>query len=284
MSQETTMPYPRSVLTALLLGAAVSACASTAPKELAYARTAYDRASHGSTAQRAPAELHKARSALNTAEQAFEDEGDSQIARDLAYVALRKVQLADVTAVRAEQADVKEQSDLVFKQAQAQKQVDTTQALAQSQAQLSASQQIASAAQSERDALTARLSELANVKEDERGTVVSLSGSLLFPSGKASLTPVAQERLRGLSEAIMSAPERRINIEGFTDSRGSEQRNMTLSQQRADAVRRYLVSQGLPPDRVQAEGKGESQPIASNDDPEGRANNRRVEIVLESQK
>ena len=118
------MPYPRPVLTALLLGAAVSACAHTGPKELAHARTAYDRASHGSTAQRAPAELHKARTSLDTAEQAFDDEGDSQITRDLAYVALRKVQLADVASVRAEQADVKEQADLVFKQAQARKQAD----------------------------------------------------------------------------------------------------------------------------------------------------------------
>jgi outer membrane protein OmpA-like peptidoglycan-associated protein len=284
MSQETTMPYPHSVLTALLLGAAVSACAHTVPKELAHARTAYERASHGSTAQRAPAALHKARTSLDTAEQAFEDEGDSQITKDLAYVALRKVQLADVTAVRAAQADVKEQADLAFKQAQARKQADTTEALAQTQAELSASQQDTSAAQRERDALSERLSQLASVREDERGTVVSLSGSLLFPSNKATLTSAAQARLREVSEALMSAPDRQINIEGFTDSRGSDERNMALSQQRADAVRRYLVSRGLPSDRIQAEGKGESQPIASNDDPDGRANNRRVEIVLESQK
>jgi outer membrane protein OmpA-like peptidoglycan-associated protein len=278
------MRFSSSIISALLLGAAASACSSAVPKELAHARTAYDQASRGQTAQRAPAELHKARTALDTAERAFDDEGDSQITKDLAYVALRKVQLADIAAVRAAQADVKVQAQEVTKLAEARKQAEAQQQLTQTQAQLNALQQSASAVQSENQELSQRLSQLANVREEERGTVVSLSGSLLFPSNKATLTPVAQERLQDLSEALMTAPDRRISIEGFTDSRGSEQLNMTLSQKRAEAVRRYLVSRGLPPDRIQAEGKGESQPIASNDDPEGRANNRRVEIVLENQK
>jgi outer membrane protein OmpA-like peptidoglycan-associated protein len=278
------MRFPYPIMSALLLGAAATACSNAVPRELANARTAYEQASRGDTAQRAPAELHKARTALDTAEQAFDDEGDSQITKDLAYVALRKVQLADVTAVRSAQADVKAQAEKAIEIAEARKQANTEQQLAQTQEQLNAAQQSASATQGENAALSQRLAELANVREDERGTVVSLSGSLLFPSNKATLTPVAEKRLEELSEALMTAPDRRISIEGFTDSRGSEQLNMTLSQKRADAVRRYLVSRGLPSDRVQAEGKGEAAPIASNDDPEGRANNRRVEIVLENQK
>jgi outer membrane protein OmpA-like peptidoglycan-associated protein len=78
----------------------------------------------------------------------------------------------------------------------------------------------------------------------------------------------------------MAAPDQQISVEGFTDSQGSARHNLRLSEERAEAVRRYLVSQGIRPGQIRSQGKGEAQPIASNDDPEGRANNRRVEIVL----
>jgi len=79
----------------------------------------------------------------------------------------------------------------------------------------------------------------------------------------------------------MSVRERNIIVEGHTDSRGSESYNQGLSQRRADAVRNYLVQQGYPGDRIQARGMGKGTPIASNSSSEGRANNRRVEIVIE---
>src|SRR6185369_14983622 len=113
--------------------------------------------------------------------------------------------------------------------------------------------------------------------------VLTLSGSVLFASGKSVLLPMALTRL---SEAAKALKEdgRSITIIGHTDSQGSDESNQKLSVARAEAVRKYFVTQGLPGDRVKAEGAGESQPIADNATPEGRANNRRVEIVLENNK
>jgi hypothetical protein len=70
-------------------------------------------------------------------------------------------------------------------------------------------------------------------------------------------------------------------VEGHTDDRGSDATNQQLSQKRADAVREYLESRGVPAERMRSVGRGESNPVASNDNPEGRANNRRVEIIVE---
>ena len=72
-----------------------------------------------------------------------------------------------------------------------------------------------------------------------------------------------------------------VSVEGFTDSRGADDMNLKLSQDRANAVKDYLVSQGVKPEKVRAMGRGEANPVASNDTPEGRANNRRVEIVVQ---
>ena len=73
-----------------------------------------------------------------------------------------------------------------------------------------------------------------------------------------------------------------VSVEGFTDSRGADDMNQKLSQDRANAVKDYLVSQGVKPEKLRALGRGEANPIASNDTAEGRANNRRVEIVIQS--
>jgi outer membrane protein OmpA-like peptidoglycan-associated protein len=117
-------------------------------------------------------------------------------------------------------------------------------------------------------------------KEDDRGLVLTLSGSVLFASGKSELLPSARTRLNEVASAIKS-DDRSVVIYGHTDSQGSDTFNQQLSQRRADAVRQYLISQGMPADRIRAEGIGEAQPIADNGTAEGRANNRRVEIVLQ---
>lgn len=130
----------------------------------------------------------------------------------------------------------------------------------------------------------AELARLATVKEDERGLVVTLSGGVLFRSAKSNLLSSAQVKLDQVAKALMSVRERNIIVEGHTDSQGSESYNQGLSQRRADTVRNYLVQQGYPGDRIQARGMGEGSPIADNASPEGRANNRRVEIVIERDK
>jgi outer membrane protein OmpA-like peptidoglycan-associated protein len=127
----------------------------------------------------------------------------------------------------------------------------------------------------------ADLAKLAAVTEEERGLVVTLSGSILFRSAEAALMSSAKEKLDQVAKALIAVHARNLIVEGHTDSRGSESYNQNLSQRRADAVRDYLVQKGYPADHIQARGKRKGGPIADNASPEGRANNRRVEIVIE---
>ncbi|MEC9440060.1 MAG: OmpA family protein [Myxococcota bacterium] len=124
------------------------------------------------------------------------------------------------------------------------------------------------------------LVEIAKVKEEQSRMVITLNGSVLFKTGESNLMPTAQRKLDQVAAVLKEHEDKYITIEGHTDSRGDTDDNMSLSRSRATSVMNYLVSQGVPQNRVKAVGVGESQPIASNDTPEGRANNRRVEIIL----
>jgi len=109
-----------------------------------------------------------------------------------------------------------------------------------------------------------------------------LSG-VLFETGGDRLSESAEKRLDTVAQALGAYPERAITIEGYTDSQGSDATNQELSQRRADTVREYLEQHGVSPGQVRAVGKGESNPVASNDTVEGRATNRRVEIIVDRQ-
>lgn len=112
--------------------------------------------------------------------------------------------------------------------------------------------------------------------------VITLSGSVLFASAKSELLPAAQLKLNDVANALTREdPLSKIVIEGHTDSQGQPGYNQELSQRRAEAVRTYLVSRGIAADRVTAQGFGPTRSIADNNSPEGRANNRRVEIVVQ---
>jgi outer membrane protein OmpA-like peptidoglycan-associated protein len=126
----------------------------------------------------------------------------------------------------------------------------------------------------------ADLVKLAAVKEEARGLVITLSGSVLFASGKSTLLPAAKTRLNQVTDALLATKERKLTVEGHTDSQGSSEFNQSLSQQRADAVRSYIVLRGYPGNLVQANGIGEERPVSDNANIEGRANNRRVEIIV----
>jgi outer membrane protein OmpA-like peptidoglycan-associated protein len=147
--------------------------------------------------------------------------------------------------------------------------------------QLAAEQKARLDAENRAAVAQADLAKLAAVKEEARGLVITLSGSVLFASGKSALLPAAQNRLNQVADALMATKERKLTIEGHTDSQGSSSYNQVLSQQRADAVRSYLISRGYPSDLIQAQGIGEDRPVADNASAEGRANNRRVEIIVE---
>ncbi|MCP3063069.1 OmpA family protein [Myxococcus sp. K38C18041901] len=118
------------------------------------------------------------------------------------------------------------------------------------------------------------------VREEARGTVLTLSGSVLFASGASDLLPVARDRLADVAQ-VLKEGDRPLLIEGHTDSQGSDALNERLSYQRAERVKEFLINQGVPANRIEARGMGEYRPVASNSTAEGRANNRRVEIILE---
>ncbi|HET6340466.1 MAG TPA: OmpA family protein, partial [Polyangiales bacterium] len=155
--------------------------------------------------------------------------------------------------------------------------------LSQAREQLTQEKAAREAAEVKSKEMLARLAaaNAAAVKVEPRGTVITLSGGVLFASNKSQLLPGAQTSLSQVAEAIKTQDDKKVLVEGHTDSRGSDVTNQALSKARADSVASYLVSQGVPPDRVTTAGLGPSRPVADNNSAEGRANNRRVEIVIQ---
>jgi outer membrane protein OmpA-like peptidoglycan-associated protein len=138
-------------------------------------------------------------------------------------------------------------------------------------------------AEREKQELRARLLKQFNrvlpTRDTERGLVVNM-GDVLFDVGKSNLRPAAREALAKLSGIMLNYPALQLSIEGHTDSTGSAEFNQRLSEQRAEAVRTYLVEQGLSTNSTAARGFGETMPAADNSTPEGRQMNRRVEIIV----
>lgn len=135
------------------------------------------------------------------------------------------------------------------------------------------------AEQRAKDAL-ASLAASAQVKEESRGVVITLSGAVLFASGKYLLLPAARTALDNVADVLKANPDRNIVVEGHTDSQGTNDSNMELSRNRAGAVREYLVSKGVAPEIITSVGIGSARSVADNKSAEGRANNRRVEIIV----
>jgi outer membrane protein OmpA-like peptidoglycan-associated protein len=258
------------VFTGLFIG-----CSATMPpQELVNARLSYQQASTGQAGQLVPAELHKAKTALDRAEESFLKDPDSYMTRDLSYVADRKSKLADALAVTFAENLATEKAKKDYEVTQAEIMKNTSEQLVISQkAQVDAEKAAADA--------QAELAKLAAVKEEERGLVITLSGSVLFASNESTLLPAAVDRLNKVADALLVTKQKHLIIEGFTDSQGSSEYNLVLSQKRADVVRSYLISRGYPGNLIQAQGIGEDRPVSDNNSAEGRANNRRVEIVVE---
>ena len=138
----------------------------------------------------------------------------------------------------------------------------------------------ADAAMRKNAALMAQLADM-QAKTTDRGVQLTL-GDVLFSTGQADLKAGSAAKLDQLVKALESAPDRHILIEGFTDNVGSDASNMVLSQNRANTVSSYLTKHGVPASRISATGKGESLPVAGNENPAGRQLNRRVEVTIEN--
>lgn len=290
--------------TSALLLAALSSVACGSPPispELRTARDAYAEAAKGPASELAPADLDSARQALDRAEQAFKKDHKSDATRDYSYIALRSAEMATTMGLieqeKRERKELKEKlekleksranmtkeeleaarAELARKKAQIAEQQED---LNKTAAQLEEERKLRVEAEKKLTAALTSLKEIGDIKEEKRGVVITLSGAVLFASGKHELLPIAKEKLNEVAKALNDQGYKKIIVEGHTDSRGTESNNETLSLKRADAVRAHLVSQGVESGKISATGLGESRPVASNDTPEGRANNRRVELIV----
>jgi outer membrane protein OmpA-like peptidoglycan-associated protein len=138
-------------------------------------------------------------------------------------------------------------------------------------------------AESEKGLMRVRLLQQLNVifqtRDTARGLIVNMSGAL-FQTGSSALSPPAREKLAKIAGIVSSHPGLKLTVEGYTDSVGSDEYNQRLSEKRAQSARDYLVSQGVSADSIVSMGFGKTNPIASNGTPQGRQENRRVEMVV----
>jgi outer membrane protein OmpA-like peptidoglycan-associated protein len=159
-------------------------------------------------------------------------------------------------------------------------------ALAQQQAaEAQAAQARADAAKAEKERadmraqLLAQLNAVLQTQDTARGLIVNMS-DVLFDFGKYTLKPAAREKLAKISGIVLAHPGLTLQIEGYTDSVGSDEVNQQLSERRADTVRDFLIEQGVAGSGITAQGFGKANPVASNDTADGRQKNRRVQLVV----
>ena len=281
---------------ALALSLPLSACAAhMAPRELVDARAAYDHASQSQAPKRVPAELHVAKEALDEAEHKFANDPDSQDVIDDAYIAMREAQRAEALGNLAAATDAKSmaehnrtktQEDIINDQQgqlqHAKSSLANTHAALEKQKEMTAQERQArlDAEKKASDAMDALSKSLA-VKADTRGTVITLSGGVVFATGQATILPGAQAQLNQVADALKTQAEHHFVVEGHTDNQGTDAINNELSTRRANAVRDYLVVRGVASEAITAQGFGSTRPVGDNKNPEGRAMNRRVEIIVD---
>ena len=216
----------------------------------------------------------EAEQARSQAEEAkAEAEGMKQEAEQAAHEAARQGQ----------EAEAARQAALTEQQAAETKAQEAAQAEAAAEAETEKARQAAAQAETEKTQLRAQLlaqfNAVSQTRDSARGLIVNMS-DVLFET--ASYTPKlgAREKLAKISGILLAHPGLVLQIEGHTDSLGNDEFNQQLSERRADSVRDFLAEQGVPMSSMTARGFGKTQPVATNDTPEGRQRNRRVELVV----
>jgi len=216
---------------------------------------------------------------------------DAEAARQQAEQARLQAEQAKADAEKAKQEALAAAQEAARQKEEAEK--AKAEALAQQQALAAEAEKAkAAAAQSEslrqqaeqekaelRARLLQQLNQILATRDSARGLIANMS-DVLFRSGSYELLPGARERLAKVSGIVLAYPSLHIAVEGHTDSIGSDEYNQTLSERRAESVRDYFVQQGIKASTIEAHGFGKTEPIASNDTPEGRQQNRRVELIL----
>jgi outer membrane protein OmpA-like peptidoglycan-associated protein len=222
--------------------------------------------------------------------------GAVQDAEDARLVSIRKMKADDIAAqqeaarkaeeasrAQAEQAQLAAQA-AATQQAQAEAQAADARAReAEAKAAAQAAQQQAAQAvdqtQQMREKLRAQLNSVLQTQETARGLIVNMN-DVLFDTGKYTLKPDAKEKLAKVSGILLAYPDLKLQVEGYTDNVGGEEYNQKLSQERANAVQQYLIANGVQQPNVTAEGYGMADPVADNSTAQGRAQNRRVQLVV----
>jgi outer membrane protein OmpA-like peptidoglycan-associated protein len=272
------------------------------PQELVDARSAYQHAAAGPATKYVPADLHIAHESLAVAERSFNDSPKSQDAVDNAYIALRKAQRAEALGEAASATETKQQADRDVGKTQEQILSSDEAKLSATKGELAHERDSAAKARAEtaaehsariaaetarvdaekkaQDAMDALSKSLA-LKKDDRGTVITLSGGVLFATGQATILPGAQAQLDQVADALKTQAEHHFVVGGHTDTTGTDPVNDELSTKRANAVRDYLIVHGVSADAISAKGYGSHVPVADNHTTEGRAMNRRVEIIVD---
>jgi outer membrane protein OmpA-like peptidoglycan-associated protein len=265
---------------ALALGACVSMPQPNAALETA--RVAVQTAEADPNVNKfAPLDLDRARKDLSIAEEAALHHQDAEVDQP-AYLATQNARLAQAHgAAKADDARVAagqmERDQIVL--------ASRTREAANARASAANSKIVAEVALDQRDQAnqeTARIqAELDALKATPtpRGLVMTL-GDVLFDTGRAELKSGAGRKMDQLGQFLVEHPDRRVQIDGFTDSIGTDSYNEDLSQRRADAVKSALISRGVQPSRIGTEGYGKAFPVANNTDSGGRQLNRRVEVVI----
>jgi outer membrane protein OmpA-like peptidoglycan-associated protein len=279
------------------------------PAALVSAREAYTVAQAGPANDLAPAKLDTAKQALDAAEGQWLDDPDAVEPEtvSLAYIAERRARTAGAIGETEKSVREKKKLDEEYLELE-RKRANMTEeelarvrermrnegekarmqmaqkdaALAATSAELEKERQARENAEKSLSAAVASLKEMASVKEEARGMVITLNGAVLFTSGKDQLLPMAKSKLDEVASALAEQGFKKIVIEGHTDSRGTVKQNESLSLNRATAVKTHLVSRGLDSAKIDAVGLASTRPVDTNDTQEGRANNRRVEIVVTS--
>ncbi len=264
----------------------VAGC-ETAPDNsaaLADARSAVQKAeSNPNVTKYAATELDRARKLLTNAEGSAEEKGaDDEITSHYAYLATQLARIAEqranerVAVERVKQGETERQQILLA--AREQEASSALAAAQQARSEAMSAREQTDAARQESQRLAQQLEEM-EASQTSRGIVLTLD-DVLFDTGRAELKPGAARSLDQIVDFLQQHPERRVQIEGFTDSVGSAEFNQDLSQRRADEVARAIIQRGIDAQRIRAMGYGESYPVASNTNPGSRQLNRRVEIIV----
>ncbi len=288
MNSTTYMPI-RTLIAAAIAATLFVGCASVPKKPAGSERVRAKLTAlqgEANLANRAPVALKDAEAAVSVAETSQKDVG---LAAHRVYIADRKVDtaraLAETNFAEEERTALNQQSEKARLDSRTREadraKTDALVARAESAEQKMA----ASSARSDADAAQLAAAELQRQLEilqarpTDRGLVLTL-GDTLFATGRAEIKSGATANLDKLSVFLNEYPSRTAAIEGYTDSMGSEEMNQSLSERRANAVKNYLVGQGVSTARLTTSGRGESSPVADNESASGRQQNRRVEVVI----